>query len=321
MSGTVSDELAREVAAGWTAAMRGGDWEAAWRHTDRIELPRRLAARAPGFVRDASQLVWDGSPFDGRRVLVRCLHGLGDTIQFMRFVPFVAARATKLHFLVQPAFLELLAGARGLGEVSTAWTDAPPPCDVEIEVMELAYALRATATTVPAPYPHLAAQLGDAPRIALARDGRMRVGLLWAASEWDTSRSVPLAELAGLLRLAGLSFYSLQQGPPAADPLVERLGIASLSARTQAIADAADAMRQMDLVICVDGMPAHLAATLGVPTWLMLKHECDWRWAAAGERTPWYPSMRLFRQSREGDWASVVHAIATALGPRKTLDG
>jgi hypothetical protein len=292
--------------------MRAGDWDAAWRQTDRIELPRRAAALHADFERDPSELVWDGSPFDARTVLVRCLHGLGDTLQFMRFVPQVHARARKLHFLVQPALLDLLVDLPGLGAVSNAWTDEPPACDVEIEVMELAYALRCTLETVPPPYP-LACNPGAAAPLQLPDDGRIRVGMLWAASEWDTSRSVQLPHLADLFRTAGVAFYSLQQGSPAADAMVEQCGLVPLSHRTAAIADAAHAMMQMDLVISVDGMPAHLAATLGVPTWLMLKHECDWRWMCGRDDTPWYPAIRLFRQPRNGDWASVASNIANEL--------
>jgi hypothetical protein len=149
---------------------------------------------------------------------------------------------------------------------------------------------------------------------------RMRVGLLWAASEWDGTRSVAPAQLEPMLRVPGVAFYSLQQGPAASDPLVAHFGITSLSPRTEAIEDAAAAMQQLDLVISVDGMPAHLAATLGRPTWLMLKHEADWRWMDGRSDTPWYPSMRLFRQPRAGDWRAVAEAIAASLrqlcGPR-----
>lgn len=294
--------------------MRTGDWEAAWRQTDRLELPRRQCQREPGFTRQPHHLVWDGTPFEGRSVLVRCLHGLGDTLQFMRFVPAVARQARELHFLVQPALLRLLGGAPGLGHVSNAWTDDPPPHELEIEVMELAYALRSTAGTVPPPYPHLAGRLGEPP-VALRRSvgGALHVGLFWAASDWDPSRSIPLDTLAPLLQLPGFRFHALQQGAAAQDPAAERLGLVPLWQHTAAIEAAAAAMQAMDLVIAVDGMPAHLAGTLGVPTCLLLKHDCDWRWADAGSRTPWYPAMRLFRQPAPGDWAGVVADVVAAL--------
>jgi len=288
--------------------MLAGDLEGAWRHTDALEAPRRN-----GGTIEPYHLRWDGTPFDGRVVLVRCLHGLGDTLQFMRFVPQVVAGARRVHFLVQPMLLGMLQGAPGLGDVSDAWTDDPPAHDVEIEVMELAYALRCQAGAIPPPYPLLPhVQEREVP--IDGRGSRMRVGLLWAASDWDPSRSVPLAALRPLLEVPGVQFFSLQQGPAAMEPNASRFGLKPLWERTSRIEDAAAAMRQMDLIICVDGMPAHLAATLGRPTWVMLKHEADWRWMREREDTPWYPGMRLFRQGRGEDWGGVAVRLAGALG-------
>jgi hypothetical protein len=307
-----ADEPA-EVGRRWLLAMRAGDWEAAWRQTDRLELPRRALQRTAGFALQPHHLVWDGTPFAGRSVLVRCLHGLGDTLQFMRFVPQVAAQARELHFLVQPQLLELLRGAPGLGEVSNAWTDHPPAREFEIEVMELAYALRATAATVPGPYPHLAGRVAGRLGAELGARDALRVGLFWAASEWDPSRSVALDTLAPVLQVPGVRFYNLQQGAAAADPRAEALGLVPLWRRTGEPVQAAAALLEMDLVIAIDGMPAHLAATLGRPTWLLLKHEADWRWMDATARSPWYPSMRLFRQRTPGDWAGLAEEVAGAL--------
>jgi hypothetical protein len=303
-----------EVAAAWLAAMRRGEWEEAWRQTDRIELPRRWAQAHKAFTRGPQHLKWDGTAFAGRGVLIRCEHGLGDTLQFIRFVPAVARIAREVHLLVQPQLLALLQGAPGLGQVRNAWTDdPPPPHDVEIEVMELAYALRVNLDSVPPPYPHLRQRAARHCPVALPHDGRLRVGLLWAASDWDDTRSIPLLALEPLLAAPRAQFFSLQQGRAAQDPLLEGLPIVSLSRHTQDIEAAAAAMLQLDLVITVDGMPAHLAGTLGRPTWTLLKHEADWRWMQARGDTPWYPNMRLFRQARPGDWDGVVRSAARAL--------
>jgi hypothetical protein len=301
-----------DVAEDWSAAMRRGDWEQAWRATDRIEHPRRLQQRQPGFVRRPEQLRWDGTPTAGRVVLVRCEHGLGDTLQFLRFVPRLAAR--QVHLMVQPPLVELLRGAPGLGDVRNYWTDDPLPThEVDTEVMELAYALRATLESLPPPYPHLAGQLPRTHDLHLPQQDKLRVGLLWAASDWDGSRSVPLPALRPLFALEEVQFFSLQQGEAAADPLLERVDIERLSPRTADIRRAAVAMQQMDLVISIDGMPAHLAATLGRPTWVLLKHEADWRWMDGRQDTPWYPTLRLFRQRREGDWDGVSEQVAREL--------
>ncbi|TFZ04343.1 ADP-heptose--LPS heptosyltransferase [Ramlibacter rhizophilus] len=308
----------QDVATRWQAAMRAGDFEAAWRQTDRIEGPRREQQHAPGFVRGPQHLVWDGTPPAGRSVLVRCLHGLGDTLQFMRFVPTVAAQARELHFLVQPMLLALLQGAPGLGKVSNAWTDHPPAHEVEIEVMELPYALRSTAATLPPPYPHLPPRVRERQVFVLPVEaGQRRVALFWSASRWDPSRSLPFDALAPLLALPGFRFYDLQQdlhrnADVLAAPLVP------VWRHTESILAAASALLEMDLVIAVDGMPAHLAATLGRPTWLLLKHEADWRWGEGRSDSPWYPGLRIFRQPRPGDWEGLVDEVmdaATRLPP------
>jgi hypothetical protein len=296
------------VGARWMQAMRRGDFEAAWQATDLLEQPRRRgAARAP------HHLVWDGTPLAGRSVLVRCLHGLGDTLQFMRFVPRVAAQARELHFLVQPALLDLLHGAPGLGQVSNGWTDRPPAHEVEIEVMELAYALRCTASALMPPYPRLASRVVARLPWALPQESAMRVGIVWSASDWDATRSIPLDALQPLLDIPGVRFHSLQQGDAARAPQAEALGLVPLWKRTGRVLDAAAALMHMDLLVCVDGMPAHLAATLKRPTWVLLKHQADWRWMRERADSPWYPTMRLFRQPKPGDWTTPIREAAAAL--------
>jgi hypothetical protein len=310
----VDEPSPREVAAAWSAAMRSGDWEAAWRETDRIEGPRRLRQRRRGFVREPQHLRWDGTPLDGRSVLVRCEHGLGDTLQFIRFVPEVARRARDVTVLVQPHLLALLRGLPGLGAVRNGWTDEPPsPHQVEIEVMELPYALRTRIDTLPLPLQHLAHNAAGQLGFALPKDGKLNAGLLWSASDWDRSRSVPLGTLAPLVRNGNARCFSLQQGDAANDPLAQQLGIVPLSRHTTDIVAAAAAMLELDLVITVDAMAAHLAGSLRRPTWLLLKHDADWRWMDTRRHSPWYPEMRLFRQSEPGDWNSVVTAALDAL--------
>jgi hypothetical protein len=302
-----------EVAALWLAAMRRGDWDEAWRQTDRIELPRRMQQSRGTFLRGPEHLKWDGTPFEGRSVLVRCEHGLGDTLQFIRFVPELSKIAREVTVLVQPHLLALLQGAPGLGTVLNGWTDEPAPAhEVEIEIMELPYALRTRIDTLPAPYAQLAPRIAGRIDFSWSRDGKPRIGLLWAASDWDRSRSIPVALLEPLLRNDQVHFFSLQQGDAANDQLPRGTVVTPLSRHTREIADAAAAMLELDLFISVDAMAAHLAATLGRPTWLLLKHEADWRWMENRSDSPWYPSMRLFRQPAPDDWSSVV-----ALGARE----
>ncbi|HYD75031.1 hypothetical protein [Ramlibacter sp.] len=314
-----TDPLAAQVGARWMAAMRAGDWEAAWQATDVLELPRRRSQEEPGFQPQPHHLCWDGQPFDGRSVLVRCEHGLGDTLQFLRFLPLLDRRARELHLMVQPPLVRLLQGGPGLGQVHDGWQGPNWPAhEIEIEVMELAYAFRATAATVPPPYPHLGAlarQRSDL-RLASGGDSRLDVGLSWATSDWDPSRSVPWPAMQPLLQVPGIRFHVLQQGP-AALQAVPSPGLVPLWRRTARIEDAAAAMLDMDLVIATDGMLAHLAATLGRPAWVLLKHEADWRWMDGREDSPWYPSVRLFRQGRSGDWTGLLEDVAAALAARR----
>jgi hypothetical protein len=177
--------------------------------------------------------------------------------------------------------------------------------------MELAYAFRAAPETVPAPLP-FAAHLTPLGGLDDG-SGRLRAGLLWAASEWDTSRSLPVQALEPLLALEDVRWFSLQQGPAAQAMDNGGWPIEPLCHRTGKVEDAAAAMLALDLVIAIDGMPAHLAGSLGRPTWLLLKHDADWRWGTARTDTPWYRSMRLFRQPRPGDWPGVLGQVGAQL--------
>ena len=137
--------------------------------------------------------------------------------------------------------------------------------------------------------------------------------MLWSVSDWGQARSVPLQSLAPVFELEEVQLYSLQQGQAANDPWLHRFDIDQLSPRTASLPLAALAMSQLDVVITPDAMAAHLAGALGRPTWVMLLHEADWRWMADRDDSPWYPTARLFRQPRAGDWEGVALAMADAL--------
>jgi len=264
------DDLAR-----WQELMRLGDYTAAWRLSDtwldRVALP-----------------------LSGKRVLVRCEHGLGDTIQFVRFAPLLDARVT---VAAQPSLVPLLRTIDGIDV-----TDADVEHDVAVEIMDLAHVFRATPLTLPACVPYL-----RVPPAPLPRNGRRRVGIVWRSGEWDKRRDVPLPFLASLADRADVALYSLQKERRESDPHVkfvdgvdDPLGTARL-------------MRALDLVISVDTMPAHLAGALGVPVWTLLHADADWRWMQDRNDSPWYPTMRLFRQRNAGDWEPVVARIVDAL--------
>jgi hypothetical protein len=275
--------------------MRRGDFAAAWQVSDRI-----LAARLPDercwHLPRHEQWVWDGRPLADSTVLVRCYHGLGDTIQFARFVPMLASITRATIVWAQPSLLGLLARLPGAVRLLPLHEGSPDvEYDVDIEIMELAHALRVETEALPACVPYF-----DVPRGQRLSD-RFSVGVLAQAGDWDARRSVPADMLAALADNPTLALFNLQLEP--ALP-----GMADLS--TPDVLLLAERVRSLDLVITPDTMLAHLAGALGVATWTLLPADADWRWMGP-ERTdsPWYPSMRLFRQPRPGDWRAVVAEV------------
>ena len=287
----------------WAAHMRRGAWADAWAVSD--AALRARAGQTCWHRPRHEQWVWDGSPLDGRRVLVRCYHGLGDTLQFVRFAPALRARASEVTLWAQPALLPLLATMRGIGPCAPLHDGTPDvPFDVDVEVMELAHAARATPATLPPP------PVFDVAPARLARDARLAVGLVWECGDWDReTRSIPFPLLAPLAHVPGVALHVLQRGR-ALGHRHPSFGV--VSGHDDAL-EAARVIRALDLVVTIDSMPAHLAGALRVPVWTLLPHEADWRWAADGERSPWYPTMRLFRQPRPGDWRAVVARVAHEL--------
>jgi len=308
------DELEKS-AARWREAMLAGAFEDAWRETDLMECPRRLAERHGVFTPQPHHLVWNGQPFRDRRVLVRCEHGLGDTIMFARYFPLLAQSAREVIVKAQPQLLALLTGMPGVTRLLNAWTaDPDPPHEVAIECMELAYAFRSTRATLPARVPYLNVERSFVwPNEYKPDPLRSNVGLLWAASDWDTRRSVPINDLVPLAQIPGVTWYSLQQGARAAEIRSAPLPIEPLSPHTQKIEAAAAAMRALDLIITVDTMAAHLAGALARPVWLILRHEADWRWLREVDSSPWYPTMRIFRQPEPGNWRAAIEDVARHL--------
>lgn len=278
--------------ATWLAAMRRGDFEAAWAVNAAV-----LARQDPSTRDDPRQpyhrrWVWDGRPVAGRHALVRCYHGLGDTLQFARFIPLLAARAASVTLECQPALAPLLAGLPGVARIIPFDAAAPaPPAECDVEIMELAFALRVRPEDAPPP------RLGVPPAAALPPG---TLGLCWTVSDWDKAREVPPALLRPLAEAHPI--VSLVPGR-APLPCLNPEGCPTDLSRTAAL------IAGTSRVVTVDTMVAHLAGAMGRPVSLLLKHEADWRWMADRTDSPWYPSMRLFRQPREGDWRAVVEAV------------
>lgn len=302
----------------WMCAMLAGKFAAAWHIGDLILARRRRADLNRHDQPFHLRHVWDGSALAGRDVLVRCYHGLGDTIQFIRFAPLVKRVARSVTVQAVPALHGLLAGCAGIDRlVSLGYSEPDPPFDVDIELMEVPHALRTTERTIPAEIPYVRVPRRR-PMPALRHDPRLRVGLVWRAGDWDGRRSVPLSQLAPLGGMAGIALTNLQRGPGLAElncPAVPAFADGP-GAWTDDLVDTAAMVATLDLVIAVDTMVAHLAGALGVEVWMLLHSSADWRWMLDRDDTPWYPTMRLFRQDSPGEWEPVVEAVANRLRAR-----
>ena len=291
----------------WLASMLGGHFAAAWRESDAIRLRGRPDPHR----------FWQGEDLRDKRVIVRCLHGFGDAVQMLRYAPLLRERAASVVFEVPLRLLPLAPFFRGVDRVITWGKDAPaepPAWDVQVEVMELPYIFRTTLADLPLAECYL--ELPDVFREKAAKQmgsrNRPRIGIVWAGGEWNPERSVPFALLKLLLEFEEIEVWSLQGGPAALE--VDGTAMQQATAVTgDGLLAMAATIANLDLVMTVDTLAAHLAGALGKPAWLMLQHAADWRWMTGRDDSPWYPTLRLFRQTVPGDWAGVVSRVRDAL--------
>lgn len=305
--------MAHGTAAGAMLVM--GQMEEGWQHYEW----RWLRPNLPVPLRDFGRPEWRGEDISARTILLHHEQGLGDSIQFVRFVAQVAARAGKV-ILEVPGNLRALYAC--IPDVTLATYGGPlPPFDVQLPLMSLPHVLGVTIDTIPAPIPYLSA---DPERVDHWRDrlpkGEFRIGIVWqgkAGTSIDRGRSYALEHMAPVARIPGVTLISLQKGygldqlQSLPDGLrVETLG-PDFDAGEGAFIDTAAVMAHMDLIISSDTSVAHLAGALGRPVWVPLKLSPDWRWLMDREDSPWYPAhMRLFRQREVGDWPRVFDRIA-----------
>jgi hypothetical protein len=294
----------------WREAMRNGDFRAAWTVADRA-LSRRLSERHVCYDWPRHfQSIWDGTSLAGKRVLIRCYHGLGDSIQFCRFVPAVCQIAREVTLWVQPSLLSLMRTLPGIDHVLPLHDGRPDVrYDVDIELMEAMHALRVDAGSLPGPIPYLSPPAGSRPVPELQRAVRPRIGIVWKAGDWDARRSFPTRFVAELAASTQAQFFSLQPGLTAEE--VASVGVVDVGYAD--ISMTAASVRELDLVITVDTMMAHLAGSLGVRTWTLLHADPDWRWGTCGPNSIWYPTMRLFRQRSPHSWDQVMTELTAAL--------
>jgi Tfp pilus assembly protein PilF len=265
------------------------------------------------------QPLWRGEPIDGRSILIYAEQGLGDTIQFVRYVPMVAERGAKVVLAVHSELKELLASAAGAAAVFGE-NEPLPGTAFQCPLLSLPLAFGTTAETIPAKVPYLSAN--DAAvarwRERLPQTAALRVGLVWSGNpsfNQDRRRSPQLSRVLPLLATPGVVFYSLNPGIGASDvaALAAHRNVIHLGPQFRNFSDTAAVISLVDLVITSDTAVAHLAGAMGRPVWIMLHDAPDWRWALDRERSSWYPSARLFRQEEAGDWAGVVARMQNEL--------
>ncbi len=251
---------------------------------------------------------WQGEDIAEQTILLWAEQGLGDAIQFIRYAPMVAARAKRVVVECHPALHRLFHGVEGVAEVVAQGEGRD--YDVHAPLMSLPLIFGTRGDTIPARIPYLPVPLA----MELGPAAGRRVGLVWAGNPEharDRYRSRPLAAFAPLARVSRVSFYALQFGPAAAEKPPAGMTLVDLTPRIDDFYDTAAALAALDLLISVDTAPAHLAGALGRPVWVLLPRTPDWRWRKSGTTTPWYPTMRLFRE--EGGWAATFERLAAEL--------
>ncbi|MEX2112665.1 MAG: tetratricopeptide repeat-containing glycosyltransferase family protein [Pirellulales bacterium] len=262
--------------------------------------------------------IWDGGPLVDRTLLIHAEQGFGDTLQFVRYVPLVAARGGRVVCEVQLPLASLLKQSGIPGVVAQG--EALPPCDVRIPLLSLPRIFGTTCETIPRDVPYLTADPGrvDQWRQALGDEDAFRVAIAWQGRPSyrdDRCRSFHLTEFEPLSTLPGVRLVSVQkdQGAQQIAQVAGRWPLVDVSPRLHDFHDTAAAIRNVDLVITCDSAVAHLAGALGVPTWVALPFAADWRWLSDRDDSPWYPSVRLFRQATMDDWSEVFHRMAQEL--------
>jgi len=285
------------------AHLLAGNYPAGWQD---FEWRRREERFAAGFP-ELQGPQWQGGALAGKTILVWAEQGLGDAIQFARYLPLLAARGGRVVVACAAPLVKLLAAMDGVADV-VAIDGALPHYDCWVYQMSLPLLFGTTLETIPSPAGYIASP-------AQAPGARRRIGLVWAgnpANSNDSRRSLPTKALAPLAKLADIEWVNLQLGGKGAELAIMHRMPAPASGLTD-LAATAERIAGLDLVISADTAVAHLAGAMGKPVWVMLCHAADWRWLRERTDSPWYGSARLFRQGRAGDWDGVIADVVAAL--------
>ena len=298
------------------ACLLTGDWRHGWPEYQWRWQTKGFTARRFG------QPLWNGESLAGKTILLHAEQGLGDTIQFIRYAPMVKRYGGTVVVECQKPLAALLEGCPGVDHL-VGQGDRLPAFDVYAPLLSLPLILQTSLATIPASIPYLfpKAAIVERWRKTLVEIDGFKVGITWQgnpAFHGDRCRSIPLRWFAPLAQVPGVRLLSLQKGAGAEQlaELGDLFEVTKLGSRLHDFADTAAVMKNLDLVITSDTGPAHLAGALGIPVWVALAFVPDWRWLLDRGDSPWYPTMRLFRQRERGNWHAVVEEIKNALSGR-----
>jgi tetratricopeptide (TPR) repeat protein len=292
------------------ALLATGEWDEGWR-----EYEWRFAVAH--YDRKFDRPLWSGEPLADRAILIHAEQGFGDALQFIRYLPAVAERGGRVIAEVPEPLVRLARTVSGVCEVVAAG-DRLPEFDCHCPLLSLPRVFKTTLRTIPDVVPYLGApaQTVAAWRIRLGTASGLKAGVVWCGSMVGVidRRPIDLRLLEPVFRVPGVTWFSLQVGERSRDlALLDHKMITDLSPWLTDFAETAAAMDQLDLVVTIDTAVAHLGGALGRPTWILLPYNSDWRWLVARSDSPWYPTARLFRQQRPGDWSGIVPEVAAAL--------
>jgi hypothetical protein len=289
-------------------------------------LPSAFAAREvyrrayPTHFRQFPRPQWVGEDLAGKTILLHAEQGLGDTIIFLRYVPKLVALGARVLLLLQEQLWRLAENSLPEGVTIIPHNLAPPDFNFHAPLMELPRLFKTDLATIPAEIPYLTPHLGDVAlwKARLGPKRGFRVGLVWSGNPGQVEnfrRSMPLSALAPLAGIPGIEYFSLQKGPGADEMAAPPPGLTlrDETARLNNLADTAALIANLDLVVSVDTAPAHLCGAMGVPCWVPLCSTAYYFYMMERDDCPWYPTMRLFRQQKRGDWGPVIGRIAEEL--------
>lgn len=296
------------VDANWDKALAllaTGQYEAGWAG---YETRRKLADNPIRPLESVPE--WDGkADLRGKRLLLRAEQGFGDMIQFARFVPLVGKKAAHIILECRSELIPVMRTIAGVGTIVEKGAKLPP-FDLHVPLLSLPHVMKISEAELHrvSAEPYLSAPKGKQARLSPPSGTVLKVGLIWAGKLNPRDRSCPLEMLMPLMAQKGASFYSFQVDERRGD--IARLGanalITDMGEHIHDFGDSAALMKAMDLVITIDSAPAHLAGALGVPAWMLQLYTTDWRWMVGRTDSPWYPTMRIYRQEAPGDWTLPV---------------